>query len=344
MKKAAERYDGDGIEDAPGSPKIDVIQIGNEVDGGPFWDDTPPHYALLLKKSYQAIKQVAPDMKVAIAGVATPEGFYRYYRPVFKELEKIKDKKPGERYFDVFDFHWSGQFRGDYKAIELPEKTYEMRDFISDVKSDLKEMGYGDVLFYITEMSDYSGRPNMNRAMKYPYHSEQYQAASLVKRYVYSLACGVDKIYWVTLQEFNGFGGMFDGYFDNVGLVKNPSPGKPACKKLAYYTYKKMTEVLAGSDWRSIQKVRESGGIHIYRFSKNGKSIWVAWNDTKTKQQVNISGIAAKNVRITRSVPAAKAGRAVTDYTKAFEIKTLPAKDGMENLSPGSIPIFVEEE
>ena len=66
LQKAVERYDGDCVDDAPGSPAIDVIQIENEVDGASFWEDTPENYALLLKKAYLTVKQAAPNMKVGL--------------------------------------------------------------------------------------------------------------------------------------------------------------------------------------------------------------------------------------------------------------------------------------
>ena len=78
LQKAVERYDGDGIDDAPGSPVARYWQIQNEVDF--FWKDTPQNYAVLLKTSYQAIKKASPEAKVVIAGiggVASSKGYTR---------------------------------------------------------------------------------------------------------------------------------------------------------------------------------------------------------------------------------------------------------------------------
>ena len=351
LGKAVERYDGDGVDDAPGSPKIDVIMIGNEVDGPGFWKDTPENYALFLKKSYQTVKKSSPNMKVSIAGAATPEGFYRFYIPILEELNRIKDN-PNDQYFDVFDFHWSGQFKGKYSEIILPDSnkkivSYDMKQFVKDVKSELDKIGYKNVDIYITEMSDYSGTPASNPTtpgVTYETHSEKEHASSLIKRYIYSLVAGVDKIYWCQIVEQHGYGGVVNGYFDNVALINNPrNPDGLSHKKLAYYTYKKMVEVLEGSDWNDIQTIQESDGIYIYKLTKNNKPIWVAWNDNSTEKQITISGINSVQVKITEAIPKYESGKDVTDYSIAFETETKTISGGKLTTTLSDVPVFVEE-
>ncbi|HAS55299.1 MAG: hypothetical protein A2X56_15195 [Nitrospirae bacterium GWC2_57_13] len=346
LQNAVERYDGDGIDDAPGSPRIDVVQIENELDGIAFWQDTPENYALLLKKSYQAVKQAAPDMKVAIGGVATPAGFYRFYKPVLAELDRIKDN-PGDQYFDIFDFHWSGQFLGDddYAAISLPAGTYEMRAFASNIRSELDAIGYTSVPFYITEMSDYSDTPE-----GYTNHTEAYHAAAIMKRYIYALTAGIDKIFWAQIFEEHSAGGIVNGYFDHVGLINNPLNDGQSHKKLAYYTYKKMVEMLEGSEWKSIQIVQESGDAHIYKLTRNGRSVYVAWWDylndpaytSGMTKQVEITEVQGSAAVITEAIPMFSSGEEVTDYTTAFRTETLGISNGTTTLNLGENPVFVE--
>jgi hypothetical protein len=341
LKKAAERYDGDGQDDAPGSPKIDVIQIGNEVDGPAFWQDTPENYALLLKESYKAIKSVAPDIKVAMAGTATPWGFNSFYKPVLAELNRLQDG-PGDRYFDIFDLHWSGQFPGDndYAAITL-DKTYELGAYIADIHAELEAIGYDNIPIYITEMSDYSDSP-----AGYPNHTESYHAAAVVKRYLYALSRGVSKIFWADIIEQHNFGGEVNGYFDNVGLINNSANSDGfSHKKLAYYSYKKMTEMLDGSDWKNIQIINESDDVHIYKLINNNKPVYVAWWDGYTSgatKAVTLTGLSGSSVVVTEAVPTASTGLAVTDYATAFHTETVSISGGMALFSLGETPVFVE--
>ncbi|OGW34602.1 MAG: hypothetical protein A2X58_01900 [Nitrospirae bacterium GWC2_56_14] len=341
LKKAAERYDGDGRDDAPGSPKIDVIQIGNEVDGPAFWQDTPEHYALLLKESYKAIKSVAPAIKVAMAGTATPWGFHSFYKPVLAELNRLKDA-PGDRYFDIFDLHWSGQFPGDndYAAVTL-DKTYELGAYIADVRGSLAAIGHDNVPVYITEMSDYSDSP-----AGYPNHTESYHAAAVVKRYLYALSRGASKIFWAGIIEQHNFGGEVNGYFDNVGLINNAlnSDGL-SHKKLAYYTYKKMVEMLEGSDWKNIQVINESGDLRVYKLDKNNKPVYAAWWDGYTPgaiKPVAITGLSGTTALTTGSVQYFARGAEVADYAAAFRTESLPISSGTVTVSLGEAPVFVE--
>jgi len=347
LRSAVERYDGDGIDDAPGSPKIGAVQIGNEMDGPAFWQDTPENYALLLKKSYQTIKEAAPDMQVAIGGAATPEGYREFYKPMLAELDRIKDHS-GDHYLDIFDLHWSGQFAGDddYDAISLPTGTYELKAFIADIRSDLAAIGQVNVPFYITEMSDYSDTP-----AGYASSTETYHASAVIKRYVYALAAGIEKIFWAQMFEEHNAGGEENGYFDNVGLINNPlNADGYSHRKLAYYSYKKMVETLEGSDWKNIQTVQDAGNVRMYGFVKNGKTVYAGWWDylrdpgyaPGTTKQITITNVQGASMKITEAVPNASSGLDVTDYAAAFTSATLPVSSGSVTLSLGERPVFME--
>lgn len=347
LQKAVERYDGDGVDDAPGSPVIDVIQIGNEVDGPAFWQDTPENYALLLKRSYQAAKRVAPSIRVAIAGVATPAGYYGFYQRVLAELDRLADS-PSDRAFDVFDLHWSGQFRGDddYATVALPAGNFELRALVADVRADLARRGSGDVPVYITETSDYSDTP-----AGYPTHTESYHAAAIVKRYLYALSAGVEKIFWAQIVDSHDAGGFVDGYFDHVGLTQNPrNPGGASHKKLGFYTYKKLVELLDGSDWKTLRADQETAYVRAFRLSKAGRELAVAWWDTAldpaytpgATTPLTLSGLVGSKLKITEVVPAAASGKEVTDDASAFAAREVTVSGGAATISLGERPVVVE--
>lgn len=95
----------------------------------------------------------------------------------------------------------------------------------------------------------------------------------------------------------------------------------PGSKKLSYYTYKKMVEILDGSDWDNILTIIENNGIYVYRFTTHGKPVWVAWNDKSADRTITLDVGNIDTVRIIRSIPRYKAGKKVTDYSAAFETK-----------------------
>jgi hypothetical protein len=252
-------------------------------------------------------------------------------------------------YINIIDKHRFG-YENDYN----PQK--EM-DFI---KSSLQSSGFdtNKLRFWITETGTYSGYPAYSiKGIDQPYQSEEQQARSLVKRYVSDLAYGIEKIFWAW-NIVEGF--QRDcSFFDYTGLVYDGcdcSDGKYTCgnnigydlgrgvKKLSYYTYKKMVEMLDNSDWKDIQTIQESDGIYVYKFMKNNKPIWVIWNDNNDSKQVIVVGITSNSVKITEALPKHTTGQQVVDYTNAFNTETKRVVNNEITVNIGNNPVFVEEE
>ncbi|MEK6876922.1 MAG: hypothetical protein AABX63_05880, partial [Nanoarchaeota archaeon] len=251
-------------------------QIHNEVNGGVFWKDTPKNYAKLVQTTSDAIRKSCSDCTIVLGSSINidvkgkAKSIIPYFEPVLKELNKS-----GKKYFDVFDYHFfplSGYApKSHYQALD---------DGIDSVKNLLNKYGYGEAEIWITETMIFttdgmSKREIQKLPEKYRIITEKQQALSLFKTYVSALSKGVKKIFWNKLTE----GPWFDFMFDRAGLIRHPNFSGSAEKKLSYYTYKKMTEILEGSDWDNIQIIQESDGVYIYKFNKSGKNIWVAWND-----------------------------------------------------------------
>ena len=337
LKTMVERYDGDGINDASGSPVVKYFQIENEVDGN-FWDDTPEKYAELLTISYKTIKEANPNAKVAIAGVSTPKGFYDFYISVLNALK--------EKSFDIFDMHWYEKAE-EYKKINLIGGSYDFKTFLSDLNSKLTSYGYPGISLWMSETATYGGVNVVDQLGNLmPEQNEKVQAANLLKRYAYYIANGVDVVMWYKMIETHhttGGVGRSNDYFENTGLINNPQNSDGLShKKLAYYTYKKMVEKLEGSDWKNIATIQEQNGIYIYKFTKQGTPVWVAWNDSNITRTITISGISSNRVRTTEAVPKYESGKEVGDYTTAFQTDTLVVTNGTVALTLGQRPVFVE--
>ncbi len=272
LSRVIERYDGDGIDDAPGSPVVHYWQIENEPDGI-GWKDTSKNFAKLVKISSKTIKEANPNAKVVLAGIATPDGFYRFYVPMLEELAKMKEN-PNERNFDVVDIHWSLETGGDYRAV----KGHAMKTLVSDIRSKLDSIGYKDVPIWITEMSTYCGKPRgLNPNSFLIEKSEADHASELLKSYVYPMGLGIKKILWTFgLVDRHNFGGQgVNNYFDTVSLIHNPRNSGKSHKKLAYYTYKLMVDKLKGSS--NIITLNLGEGVYAYKFLKDGRSVYVLW-------------------------------------------------------------------
>ena len=170
------------------------------------------------------------------------------------------------------------------------------------------------------------------------------QARDIVRLYVYALAYGQKKLFWTNTIEYD-WTKDDSSAFDYMGLINNPgNTDGLSHKKLSYYTYKKMVEVLEGSDWDNIQIIQEKDGVYVYKFIKNALPVWVAWNDNEAEKQVIVSGMQSKQARITEAVPKRESGKDVTDYKGAFNAKSEKIRNGKITLTIKDIPIFIIEE
>jgi len=322
VRAVVERYDGDGTDDAPGSPVVCYWQAENEPNL-PHWGGTPEQYASLLRYTYEAAKQADPQCKIVIGGVggwvghgpnSSLLGFRRFYLPVLKQL--------GGTGFDVFDYHWYGNASGDYRGYGEVHR---------EVRAALDRHGFERVPIWITEMGSFSGRPRRN-----PPQSESQQAADLVRRYVYPLSLGVEKVFWA-FGLVEGFKRDND-YFDHTGLIydgrDNDDLGRGR-RKLAYFTYKLMTEKLEGKRFRS-EVPDLPDNVYGYRFGRDADTITVIWWDWWEEPDVAGKTVVLPvdgNARVTS---------AITDAHGTRRTWRVEPSNGQITLTLGKEPFFLE--
>jgi len=317
VRAVVERYDGK----APGSPMVCYWQAENEPNLGR--QGTPEQYAALLRETYRVAKQANPRCKIVIGGVggwvghgsgSSLHGFRNFYLPALKRL--------GGTGFDVFDHHWYGNATGDYRAYGEVHR---------EVRTALDKHGFEHVPIWITEMGSYSGKPRGH----WP-QSEEQQAADLVRRYVYPMSLGVDKIFWA-FGLVEGFKHN-DGYFDHTGLIYNgreSSDKGRGVKKLSYYTYRLMTKKLEGK--RSDGEVSGlPANVYAYRFGHAPELVtviwWDWWNEPDAKDKT-LSLPIARDVRVTV---------AITDGDGTQKSWQAEAREGRVLITLGREPLFVE--
>ncbi|HID76037.1 MAG TPA: hypothetical protein EYP56_08580 [Planctomycetaceae bacterium] len=322
-----ERYDGDGIDDAPGSPVVRYWQVENEPNLG-FPPRSPESYAELLQMTYRAAKRASPRCRIVIGGVggwvgrgpnSSLHGFRRFYLPVLKRLDGAG--------FDIFDYHWYGNASGEYRGYGEVHRQ---------VRAALDEHGFSHAPIWITEMGSFSRHPRHN-----PPQSEQQQAADLLRRYVYPLSWGVQKIFWA-FGLIEGFK-HDDGYFDHTGLIydgRGSDDRGRGVRKLAYFTYKLMTDKLEGKRFAG-----ELAGlpphVYAYRFidgqeSRDANAVtvlwWDWWNEPGTAEKA-VALPAQGTLHVTSAITAG-------DGTRRSWV--LRAHKGRMRITLGKAPLLVE--
>lgn len=347
VKNLVERYDGDGKDDMPGLKNpIKYWQIDNEP---PFWQlgqvdrlssvdpvkwirDTKDDYAHILELASTAIKSSCSDCKLVVGGMIDIPVAFDFFEPILKKLNG--------KYIDVFDFHLFGGSKDDYRKSKPIYET---------VRKTLDNNGYKNTEIWILETGTPSGSPVdeiTGQPFPGPAISEKDQASNLIKRLIYPLTFGVKKTFWAWAMVEGMSPIDNNDVFDNTGLIYDGVGENDlgyGVKKLSYYAYKKMVEILEGSDWNKIQTIQESDGIYIYKFTKQGKPIWVAWNDNSASKTIMIPGITSNQAKITESIPKYESGKEVTDYSTAFNTETKSANGGKITITLGDTPVFVEE-
>lgn len=182
LKKAVERYDGDGKNDMDGlTIPVKYWEIMNEpsMQGGgtggmgeelKFFVGTSEEYLEILKISYETIKEADSEAKVLHAGMAgMQKNFQDFWRPVF-------ENKGGD-YFDIANIH----------TINTDERREDM--YIMKFIEFLTEYNLEDKPIFVTEtqFGDLVGEPTDLEAFE-----------NLIARStIFALAQGADKLFFI---------------------------------------------------------------------------------------------------------------------------------------------------
>ncbi|OIP22898.1 hypothetical protein AUJ93_02750, partial [bacterium CG2_30_33_46] len=239
--KLVERYDGDGINDALGSPVVQYWELWNEPNLNRFLkinnmvpDDKEFWYGQLLKRGYQAAKQANPD-SVILSGAVSGADVYFLNRVI---------EKTGGCYFDIFatnilrNLSAPEEFMIGYDTLQ-----YQLGQSIGFAKKYNKKI-------WVTE----AGWPT-------DVVSEEDQADYIARLYSISLSFpDIEKIFVYTFRDDSS---------GDWGMVRNDFSEKPS-----FFTYKFLSEKLQGTTFRNQDDVIGSTTIDNFE----GSLSWNLWN------------------------------------------------------------------
>lgn len=244
LRAAVERYDGDGKKDMAGlQHPILYWEVVNEpsfkrTDTIVFFAGSPKSYASVLKQSYKTIKKARKSAKVLNGGLAgVSSTVQNYWGKVFRRKTKKK--------INILTFH----------TIGGPDKLQ-----VPETKSFLSAQGVNKNL-WLTEL-EFEARSQQEESLT----SEEW-AVYMVQQYAYAFSQGVQKIFYV---------GLDDSPADEEAwlLVGGSSKGKKstaATKQATYYAFQTMVEKI--DYWTAAEQITEEQ----YRFTVDGESVYVLW-------------------------------------------------------------------
>ncbi|MEQ8192738.1 MAG: hypothetical protein ABRQ39_32550 [Candidatus Eremiobacterota bacterium] len=316
VKTVVERYDGDGISDAVQGVKVKYWQAGNEIfiwqNSGRSLED----YKKFVRLISEGAKEADSEAKIVL--IAPTDGFTEnpFLLQVIKELAS-------EKAFNVIDVHHWG--RAD--NWKMPAVT--------EYRNLLDSYGLKDVQIWSCEHGTWQGQPSGQ-----PYQSEEEQASSLIKRYVYNLNNGLDKLFWNNLTEWYQFMGDPGSIFNSMGLITDgQGPGEEPARfnteRISYYAYKNLSNLI---DTDVSKKLGRSEGCSYGQYScdyeriDNKKRFSIIWSE-KDKDEITLSA----------SVPYVHVSNMITDgegnITEEYDVKT---ENGRVTVKIKKEPLLVE--
>jgi hypothetical protein len=197
-----ERYDGDGVADAPGSPVVRYWEFYNEPDNGSaanaeewagMWGNNGAAYAQMLCAVYPAIKAASPDAKVVFGGIAydwwddMTYGTPPLPGPFVHAFLDNVFAAGGGSCFDVMNFHYYPYWEPNWVpyGVGLTGKAAFLR-------TKLQQAGVTGKPLICTECGWYSsGTPS----------SEEMQSIDVVRLYNHALAANLDISIWYAWKD-----------------------------------------------------------------------------------------------------------------------------------------------
>jgi hypothetical protein len=272
VTEVAERYDGDGVADAAGSPVVNYWSFYAEPDNNQawrstaqlkgLWGDNPEGYAAMLAQVAPAMRAANPNVKVLMGGLAydwfttdhlepgppDPGPFVRAF--LGEVLDALNANHPGgvTAYLDGITFH--------YYPIDVA-RWANLREKTLEIKGIADAHGASELPLLVPEMGFWSDASAQS--------SEHIQAQRLVQMYVHGLSVGIQQMSWYSIFDF-GNGTNAVGLFRGQDLM-SPKP--------AYSAFTTLTTELTGARY---QQALAIPGVEGYVFRMpNGQTKTVAW-------------------------------------------------------------------
>lgn len=313
-----ERYDGDGLYDAPGSPVVRYWEFYNEPDAAldawtHGWGDNGAEYAAMLEAVYPSVKSASRDAQVVFGGISHDWFEEDGGKFVYSFLDDVL-QAGGGAYFDVMNFHYYPIFShvwavGD--GLGLLEKTEFIRQRLSD---------YGlEKPFVITEAGWHSNSSGTHAS------TPEIQARYVVGLFVQSMAADVDAMIWWMLYDPGGA-------LDNGLVTAIPNVEiKPS-----FTAFRTIVDELGNTQYQRPLTDEETGNpeIEAHQFSDRPlrRTVYVAWHNPLETEEMETFHLPARNATV----------RDIYGNTHLVSDSDDGQADGQLTLRANGRPLYVE--
>jgi hypothetical protein len=243
VRTIVEHYDGDGVDDAPGSPRVAVWQLWNEPSTRGTWPGTPAEYGALMAAGYNAAKAADPSALVITGGVYLYDGLGTDPNDGLPFLNAAFAAVPeAAGAFDALAIH-------PYMPTAAPDapvifSTITMWGRLENAQRWLREHSGGGPPrpLWVTEVGWSTCQPERPGCNGDVAKDEEQQANYMVRTYAIALAQGVQHVSYFQLEDkFDGDSGVFWGEASVLG-----TDGEDYRQKPAYQAYRVLAQQLDG--------------------------------------------------------------------------------------------------
>jgi hypothetical protein len=286
MGTVAERYDGDGWEDAPGSPVVDYWEFYNEPDAGDrlraeygasYWGHFGTEYARMLCAVYPVIKAANPRAQVVLGGLAY-DAFEDQGGGFVREFLDDVLKAGGGHCFDLMNFHYYPPFAPNWAPYGpgLSGKANYLKD-------KLAQYGFATKPIICTEAGWHS-----DNYAQFP-STPEIQSRYVVKLFAQSLASRLQLTIWWTWIDPGS-------YYGANGLLTQSLERKPA-----FYAYRTAAYWLGRASYQRALTTVELGSSAMEGYLltwTDGKPLYVLWSNDDQARAIGLSAAQAQVINM----------------------------------------------
>lgn len=254
-----ERYDGDGFQDAPGSPRIAAWQIWNEPSAPLTWPGSPEEYGHILVEGYKAGKAADEQAIIALGGVYIFDGLGTDPTDGIPFYNRMIAAVPeAQLTFDALALHpfmtsAAPDALGIFSTITIWGRILNGQNWLKTHtrNGEIRPLWLSEIGWAACK----SGVPSCPSSLT---PSEQEPATYMVRSYAVALALGVQQVSYFQFEDkFDGTWGDPAGDAASI-LDTKEHDYRP---KAAYFAYKTMVEQLTGARFLGF------GAAHSYRYN-----------------------------------------------------------------------------
>jgi len=316
-----ERFDGDGVDDADGSPVVLYWEFFNEPDRFNYWGQSGKEFADMLKVAYPALKAANPNAQLVFPGIAY-DWFEDQNGPFTRSfLPDVLDNGGGD-YFDVMNFHSYPLFYPNWTTNKGPG-LLEKGQYIQNI---LESYNLTKPIV-VTETGWHSN--SVPAAIP---GSSTIQARYVVELVAQGYALDAKIIIWWMYYDIGG------GYpYDNGLVTQNDPPNFPPSYKLSYTVYQDLADTLRTAHFVRKLTQNETGNLELeaYEFNDNVNNhrLFISWLNPVTE-----SGTKSLRLPVAQAIvrdPISGTQTSVSDGSDGVN-------DGFITVTVGANPLLIE--